>query len=339
MATAKKYLAFVILLISITGILFIISLGLFIYFIHSSTLNGVIIVNADTVVPFERDGFNTLFTKDLTVVSNIDHNDHYPLNISFYKSPCNKISKTMDFLNPVSRSVSPAFNLRLPFNYRYGDRPLYAVGDNSKLIYTTIASTDHNISDCPLKLYLFTDEEKYKQFKYPDSPETGYVASSKCLPVGTNSSAIATTTFKLVSDSQNYVAVYVQGGVSVTINITGSILKYSMKSLKREPCFLHNQQNYCVISISESTIATSSIKSCVLFYSPHNNGFVNFTTSSTQIHNIGSVITIIVSGLVFICLLFVLFPISLYYIVMIVYSRRSEYERLSDVERKTLINY
>ena len=339
MATAKKYLAFITLLISLTGILFIISLGLFIYFIHSSTHDGVIIVNADTVVPFARDGFNTLFTKDLTVVSNIDHNDQYPLNISFYKTPCNEISKTMDVLSPVSRSVSPDLDLRLPFNYRYGDRPLYAVGDDSKLIYTTIASTDHNISDCPLKLYLFTNEEKYEQFKYPDTPETGFVASSKCLPVGTSSSAIATTTFNLVSNSLNYVAVYVQGGVSVTINITGRILKYSLKGLKREPCFLHNHHNSCVISISESTITTSSTKSCVFFYSPHNNGFVNFTTSSTQIHNIGSVITIIFSGLVFICLLFILFPISLYYIVLIWCSKRSEYERLSDVERKIPINY
>lgn len=339
MATAKKYLAFIIPLISLAGILFLVSLGLFIYFMHSSSIDGAIIVNADTVVPFTTDGFNTLFTKDLTVVSNIDHNDHYPLNISFYKTPCNKISKTIDILSPVSRSVSPDFSLRLPFNYRYGDRPLYAVGDNSTLIYTTIASTNHNISDCPLKLYLFTDKEKYQQFKYPDNPETGYVASSKCLPVGTNnSSAIATTTFKLVSNSLNYVAVYVQGGVSVTINITGSILKYSLKNLKREPCFLHNQQNSCVISISESTIATSSTKSCVVFYSPHNNGFVNYTTSSTQIHNIGSVITIIVSGLVFVCL-FLLLPISLYYIVLIWCSRRSEYEKLSDVGSKIPINY
>ena len=82
-------------------------------------------------------------------------------------------------------------------NYEYGDTPLFAGGGNSTLVYLTSAKCTHNLSNCPLELFLFTTEKHYTQFTNSHLSESGFIQRSGCLPVGINGTSQMDVSFQL----------------------------------------------------------------------------------------------------------------------------------------------
>ena len=312
------------LVLSVAVFIFVLllSIATLCYFASPHSVYGTAIVGRGSVVSILPGGFDTLLTRDLLATASADPNDFHSLNVSFYKVPCQDVNYTYKELPIVSRPISPLFSNVFPFNYNYGDSGLYAVS-GSTLVYVSIAkhSSEHDLSDCPLKLYLFDSISKYINFK--NNPELeGYIASSNCLPAASGGEpSIYITNFTLKADSFYYVGAYVESGVTVRMNISGNIIQYSLQHSQREKCFLNSHNNQCSISIAQADVATQQNRLCVFTYSPYNSPLsVNYTTSSTGIHNVGSVtsltamlffvIVLVCLGIIIFCKVAILKPIT-----------------------------
>jgi hypothetical protein len=293
----------VVLIISLVFlILMVVSTGLFGYYVapRASTDHSLIIAEPSSLVPLVSDGFNTLFVQDVSVNASKDPNDVYPLNLSLYKGVCESVNVTSYNLPVIKRSGSPQYSsLRLPFNYHDGDVALFAI-KGSYLTYTTDVNSSSNANNadpsrCPLQLYLFDDEDKYKQFNNNDIDD-GYIQDSGCLSdPNAPQPTVNMTTFHLNEDySSYYVTASIERGTVVVANITGTINKYSMNGLQMEKCYINSYQNaVCTVNIAQVGVSTQNTQMCIYCYSQYNNHLrVSYVTSSTGIHNVASVITL-----------------------------------------------
>ena len=250
----------------------------------SSSSNQEIPIPSGSNVLLKAGGYDLSSTKRLEVSTNTNTDSYTFINVTFYEGSCN-LASYLHSLPVVKKSIVPVADIRLAMNYEYGDTPLFAGGDNSTLVYLTSAKRTHDLSNCPLELFLFTTEKSYTQFINSHLCENGFIQRSGCLPVGRNGTAeLSTTLFNLTTPSSYYVAAYIEEGLDVIINVSGNIVQYSLHGFDLDKdCILNQNHNKCSLTISDKNIQTSNDKVCVLSQASE-FVLINVTTIS-EFHN------------------------------------------------------
>ena len=299
----------------------------------SNSSNEEISIPSGSNVLLKAGGYDLSRTKRLEVSTNTNTDSYTFINVTFYEGSCNLASYQHN-LPVVKKSIVPVADIRLAMNYEYGDTPLFAGGGNSTLVYLTSAKRTHDLSNCPLELFLFTTEKSYTQFINSHLCENGFIQRSGCLPVGRNGTAERSITlFNLTTPSSYYVAAYLEEGLDVMINVSGNIVQYSLHGFDLDKdCILNQNHNKCSLTISDKNIQTSKDKVCVLSQASE-LVLINVTTIS-DVHNEKIVhIATALSGVAILVgvILFVLF------LILVLKYMRKQHTEHGDSEKKLLL--
>ena len=303
----------------------------------SSSSNEEIPIPSDSNVLLKAGGYDLSRTKRLEVSTNTNTDSYTFINVTFYKGSCN-LASYLRILPVVEKSIVPVADIRLPMNYEYGDTPLFAGGGNSTLVYLTSAKRTHNLSNCPLELFLFTTEKSYTQFINSHLSENGFIQRSGCLPVGRNGTAERSITlFNLTTPSSYYVAAYFEEGLDVIINVSGNIVQYSLHGFDLDKdCILNQNHNQCSLTLSDKNIQTSNDKVCVLSQASE-FVLINVTTIS-DVHNeifVQNLVGTAVSGVaILVTVAIVLFVV----LVLVLKYMHQQHNEHGDSECKPLLS-
>ena len=321
----------VFFLLGVSGLIFF-SIQLSKFTPKSSSSNEEIPIPSGSNVLLKAGGYDLSSTKRLEVSTNTNTDSYTFINVTFYEGSCNLASYQHN-LPVVKKSIVPVADIRLAMNYEYGDTPLFAGGGNSTLEYLTSAKCTHDLSNCPLELFLFTTEKSYTQFINSHLCENGFIQRSGCLPVGRNGTAeLSTTLFNLTTPSSYYVAAYIEEGLDVMINVSGNIVQYSLHGFDLDKdCILNQNHNKCSLTISDKNIQTSKDKVCVLSQASE-LVLINVTTIS-DVHNekIVHIATALFGAILVGVILFVLF------VVLVLKCMRKQHTECEDSEKKLLL--
>ena len=325
-------LLIVFFLLGVSGLIFF-SIKLSKFTTKSSSSNEEIPIPSDSNVLLKAGGYDLYSTKRLEVSTNTNTDSYTFINVTFYKGSCN-LASYLRILPVVEKSIVPVADIRLPMNYEYGDTPLFAGGGNSTLVYLTSAKRTHNLSNCPLELFLFTTEKSYTQFINSHLSESGFIQRSGCLPVGRNGTAERSITlFNLTTPSSYYVAAYFEEGLDVIINVSGNIVQYSLQGFDLDKdCILNQNHNECSLTLSDKNIQTSNDKVCVLSQASE-FVLINVTTIISDVHNEIFVLISVgtaVSGVV------ILVTVVLFVVLVLEYMHK-QYTKHGDSEKKPLL--
>lgn len=230
-------------------------------------------------------GFDSSEVESVMVSYSVTYGYELEKNVSFYEKECSQVSVDEIILPPVSTHVDTFSYARNAFNYLTGDYPLYVSGGNSSLKYTVSANTnlESQFSGCALQLYLYNSNSPFSIFKEglsPSDPFGEYVARSECLPVGSSDQPkLSTVFFNLSNTSLYYVGAAIYANVSVRVNISGTVLEYSVNELVAEDCSLTPTVKSCNIEISDHGCTV-----CVLYKSDNAFGTLTllFDTQTTH---------------------------------------------------------
>ena len=333
MTSAARVAACIIIVSSVLGLA--VSIYLFVNPFSTSDSGGQSQPFKETIplpdnnlpVLLKQGGFSPKDTKYIDVAANFDKDSYN--KIIFFKALCNATSYTQNLLDPVNRSLTPTADHptnRYPFNYHYGDVPVYSAGGNSSLVYNISASgladgSMHNEqpaaarlhhSSCPLELFMFDSESNYTKFLQNKTVNvTGFVNRSGCIPVGVGDNVLHNSTvFWLGQPNFYYIMASVVAGINISTNISGHVRAYSTDQHNQiTKCDLEtNNRNACRISISNSDRAEFSHPVCI-FAQAKSSSSLNVSaidthiSGSTTISNI--VATVLFSSLLVLLVMFV----------------------------------
>ena len=247
-------------------------------------------------------GFDSRVVTLVNVSYSVRDGNELEGNVSFYEEECSKLRLDQVFLPPVPTTLRPPAYSRNPVNYLGSDYPLYVSGGNSSLQYVVNASgtISNESTGCAVRLYLYDDSSAFSVFKNgltPDAPYGEYVAKSECLPVGRSGEPqTGVAVFNLSNVSLYYVGVAVYADISISIDISGTVLEYNVSKLEVNDCSLSPEVKSCVVQISNQ-----AQNACVLYLSDNPFGVVTlFFDTQTTPWNVRSVICfvfLLLSGL------------------------------------------
>ena len=218
-------------------------------------------VPAGELVLLKEEGFDLSTTAAIEVSAR--SNGMSPLNVLLYKGSCDFKYQTVSTLPSVPRDLLPLDNVRLAFNYNYGDLPIYAAGKNSTLNYSISASyknapAQSQRTGCALELFLFDDETKYNRFiENPFLQADGFVDHSGCLLElkRTNSTNVikntTTAVFTLKTANAYFVSIDTMSGLETHTNISASVFEFSDSGLDMVNCALNEYVTKCKVSFDD----------------------------------------------------------------------------------------
>ena len=260
-------------------------------------------------------GFDSRVVTSVNVSYSVRDGNELKGNVSFYGEECSKLRLDQVFLPPVPTTLRPLAYSRNPVNYLGGDYPLYVSGGNSSLKYVVNASgtISNESTGCALQLYLYNSSSEFSVFKdglTPDAPYGEYVAKSDCLPVGRSGEPqTGVAIFNLGNVSLYYVGVAAYANVSISLDISGTVLEYNVSKLEAVDCSLSPEVKSCVVQISNQ-----AQNACVLYESDNPFGVVTlfFDTQATP-WNVWSVTCLVFLPLSFLLTVLVILSFAVYY--------------------------
>ena len=209
---------------------------------------------------------------------------------------------------------------RYNYNYYGADEPIYLL-TKSVLIYELLIFVDIP-SDCPARLFLFSNEKSYMNFKNYEPYKATYTS---CLPVHSpNTTFSMTYTLNITQPSLYYVGIEIDDGVSVTSNVSVISIQYNITGLESpSECSqpLSDNNPSCKWTLCSDFICNRPIDTTYVFINPTGSVKITYTTSNANIHGKDNIISFSFSLFLFIISLIALgsfFLFIIYYRVLII---------------------
>ena len=195
--------------------------------------------------------------------------------------------KPSKMTNYLSKVTIPKLSGRSRYNYNYygADQPIYLIS-NSRLLYDLIISAD-TVSKCYARLYLFSDDTNYNNFKNYQVFKSPKAYISSCFQVNKlNTETKIMWAFNITEPSLYYVGVEIDAGVTVTSNISVLRMSYNTTGLSTpnecsEP--LSSVNPSCTLILCSSNFICSKLMSCILV-KPTGIVKITYTSVSAHIH-------------------------------------------------------
>lgn len=314
------FIAFPILL----TVLSLISLLLFHYGLHHVPSFSVASIGANSTVLASTDCYTPLWIKDVIIaLSGKSLANANVKSATVYEIKQDNIHYRTDILKNVTYSyTSPLFTAsRLAMNYNGGDLPLYSAS-NSTLTYIISIRSDINFTQCPMEIYLFTDDKSYFNFVtvIQDTINLHSADSSQCPLKVKETTQQYVFNYPLKPNTFYYVAMGALSGLSFNITLTGVITKFNLSGITPHMCSFHLDSDLCSIAITNSSIPYSFKPVCIAIQCSEKRQF-NVTLSTASVTwNIGSVVSLSF----FITVLTVSCAVSISVIVYIVWQHKKE---------------
>ena len=221
---------------------------------------------------------------------------------------------------PRSRIPKLSGPSRYNYNYYGADEPIYLL-TKSVMIYELLIFVDIP-SDCPARLFLFSNEKNYMSFKNYGPYKATYTS---CSPVHSPNTTFSTTyTLNVTEPSLYYVGIEIDDGVSVASNVSVISIRYNITGLESpsecsQPLSANNPS--CKWTLCSDFICNRPIATSYVFINPTGSVKITYTTTNANIHGKDNIISFAFSLLLFIISLIALgsfFLFIIYYRTLII---------------------
>ena len=293
-----------LILSSLTG-------GFTYYFIGPPRSDFTYLIGSGTLVFI--DCYSTLHSRSISV----SKASTQEFQTQMYLLNKNNITTVTSILPTYNITLHETANLRIGINYGGTDSPIYTADAPATYMYQLSTVSDMNLTDCPLRLFLFDSSDDYNDFRGEHSgPVDGAINSSQCIPVTTISNTYSVN-FSLPKRGFYFVGLDIGKGVSVNISVSASLMGFDIpSSIFPQRCELNNFHSTCNYHMTDDSVPSSDEDICLLVESG-NHFLQNISVHSVPvIWNRNSVLTLSVgSGLICVYVILSCMLISAVYIL------------------------